>query len=85
MSGIELDEAEAAHLQALANRTGLSTKAVVREALEHYSSALDQAEEAPPYSAEEIAAIEEGLAAIERGDVISHEQVFAKLRDKYGA
>jgi predicted transcriptional regulator len=33
---------------------------------------------------EDIAAIEEGLADLERGDVVPHEEVVAGVRKKYG-
>jgi predicted transcriptional regulator len=32
----------------------------------------------------QIAKIEEGIAAADRGDVVPHDQVFAELRRKYG-
>ena len=33
----------------------------------------------------QIAKIEEGIAAADRGDVVPHDQVFAELRRKYGS
>lgn len=81
---IELDNEQEAQLKELAEGTGRSLDALVREALDFYFEALDQPEQSPPYSPEQIAAIEEGLAAAERGDVIPHEQVFERIRAKFG-
>lgn len=81
---LDLDEQETVRLRALEGRTGLSTGAVFREALAVYADALEQVKETPPYSTEEIAAIEAGLAEAERGELIPHEEVFAELREKYG-
>ncbi len=81
---IHLDDAQEARLKELAGRTGRSQDALVREAIAVYAEALDQAEHSPPYSPEEIAAIEAGLAAADRGEVSSHEDVFERLRRKYG-
>lgn len=81
---IDLDDAQEARLKELAGRTGRSPDTLVREALDIYAEALDQAEQSLPYSPEEIAAVEAGLAAAERGEVIPHEDVFERLRRKYG-
>lgn len=81
---IDLDEEHSARLKALSGRTGFSADAVLCEALEVFASALDQVEESPPFSAEQIAAIEAGLAAADRGELVPHEEVFAELREKFG-
>jgi|CXWL01.1.fsa_nt_gi predicted transcriptional regulator len=81
---IDLDAAQEARLKELSGRTGRSPGALVREALDVYAEALDQAEQTPPYSPEEIAAIEAGLTAADRREVSSHEDVFERLRLKYG-
>lgn len=38
---------------------------------------------AEPYTPEQIAQIEEGLAAEERGELIPHEEVMARLRERF--
>ncbi|OYW38774.1 MAG: hypothetical protein B7Z42_07455 [Brevundimonas sp. 12-68-7] len=38
---------------------------------------------AEPFTAEQIAEIEESLAQIERGETVSNEEVFAKLKERY--
>lgn len=81
---IHLDAGQEAWLRELAGRSSRSRDALVREALDIYAEVLDQAEQSPPYSTAQVAAIEEGLAAAERGDVTPHEQVVAEMRAKFG-
>lgn len=69
---IELDEFHAAELEALARRLQVSPGQVV-------ALALDQLTDEPQdYTPEQIAEIEKGLAEIERGEVVSHDEVIQK-------
>lgn len=81
---IELDDEHAALLNALTLQAGGEPGAVVGSALEFLADASLLSEDQPPLSAEQIAAIEAGLAAIERGELVPHEEVFAELRKKFG-
>lgn len=75
---IELDAFHAAELEALAVRMKATPGEVV-------SLALDQlCQEPAPYSPEQIAAIEEGLAQAEQGETIAQGALFARLDKKYG-
>lgn len=38
---------------------------------------------AEPFTPEQVAQIEEGLAQIERGETVSNEEVFARLKERY--
>jgi predicted transcriptional regulator len=75
---IELDDAEMAELQRMAHELHTTPEGVVRELVIDYTNS-------PPLTEAQRAAIEEGLAAIERGEVIPHAEVVAELRAKYGA
>lgn len=80
---VELDEKHSAILRALADQAGSDPSDVIGSALELLADASLFDEGQPPLSPEQIAAIEEGLAAAERGDVIPHEQVVAEMRAKF--
>jgi predicted transcriptional regulator len=81
---IELDEKYAGILNAIANQTGAAPGEVVGSALELLADATLFDDSQPPLTPEQIAAIEEGLAAAARGDLIPHEQVVAEMRAKFG-
>lgn len=75
---IELDAFHIEELEALTRRLGATPSQVI-------ALALDQLGHEPaPYSPEQIAAIEEGLAQIGRGETIAQDALFAGLDTKYG-
>ncbi|HCK83777.1 MAG TPA: hypothetical protein DHW63_04450 [Hyphomonadaceae bacterium] len=80
---VELDEKHAAILKALASQAGSDASDVIGSALELLADAALFDEGQPPLSPEQVAAIEEGLAALESGDVVPHEQVVAEMRAKF--
>lgn len=79
---VALDDDHAARLDGLARRTGLSAEAVVAEAPDAYAGALEESGRQPTLTPDEIAAIEAGLAAIERGEVVDHDDLFRRLEAK---
>ena len=81
---IELDDKHAALLEALTAQMQEKTGPVIAAALEVLAETALIGADQPPFTPEQIAAIEEGLVAIERGDVVSHETVFADMRAKFG-
>lgn len=81
---INLDDEHAALLESLVQQAGVDQSTVINSALDLLAEAVLFDEDQPPLAPEEIAAIEEGLAAVERGDVVSHEQVFERIRAKFG-
>jgi predicted transcriptional regulator len=66
---IQLTEQEQAQLQNVADRTGRNTQDVVREAI---SSFLQ-------HEREFIEAVEKGLASLDRGEHITHEEVISRI------
>ncbi len=66
---IQLTEQEQAQLRDVAQRTGRNTEDVVREAI----NALLQHEIAF------VKAVDEGLASLDRGEYISHEEITARV------
>jgi predicted transcriptional regulator len=81
---IELEEKHADILKALSNQAGVAPGEVVGSALELLADAALFSEDQPPLSPQQIAAIEEGLAAADRGDLVPHEDVFEEIRKKFG-
>ena len=81
---VKLGAAHSEKVEELAALTGVAPEQLVRDAIDAYVDAIGTVEAEPDFTPEQIAAIEEGLAAIERGDVVSHEDVFAALEAKYG-
>ena len=79
---IDLEEKHAALLEALKGQSGADTRDVVGAALELLADAA--LSDGTALSPEQIAAIEEGLAALERGEMVSHEDVVADVRAKLG-
>lgn len=77
---LELDEEHSERLKALAAEWQADAGDVVAAALDM----LDQAHAEPTFTPEQEAAIREGLAAIERGEVSSHPAVVAEMRAKFG-
>jgi predicted transcriptional regulator len=75
---IELDDFHAAELEALAAQLETTPGQVVALALDQFGH------EPQDYTPEQIAMIEEGLAQIARGEVVAHEELFARLDKKYG-
>ena len=69
---IELDDFHAAELEALAAQLQTTPGQVVALALDQFGHHPQE------YTAEQIAMIEEGLAEIERGEVVAHEDVKRK-------
>lgn len=70
----ELGDKQMAGLKAWANDAGLSPEELVREII------VSQIEDEDDFTAEERKAIEDGLAAIERGEVTPQAEVMAKAR-----
>ncbi len=81
---IDLDEKHARLLEVLAAQMQEKAGPVIATALEVLAETALIGADQPPFTPEQIAAIEEGLAAIERGDVVSHETVFADMCAKFG-
>lgn len=77
---IKLDDDRFAKLKAWAKDAGLKAEELACELLEQH---LDDAVHDDGFTPEQRAAIEAGLAAIERGEVVSQEDVFAKLEARY--
>jgi len=66
---IQLTEQEQAQLRDVAQRTGRNTEDVVREAI---NSFLQQ-------EIEFVEAVEKGLASLDRGEYITHEEVTSRI------
>ncbi len=66
---IQLTEQEQAKLRDLAQRTGRSTQDVLREAIDSF---LQQ-------EIEFVEAVEKGLASLDRGEYIAHEEVISRI------
>ncbi len=81
---IELDDKHAALLAALSAQMQAPSGPVIAAALEALAESALLDEDQPPLSPEQISAIEEGLAAIARGDLVSHETVIADMNAKFG-
>lgn len=81
---IELDEEHTDVLAHLSQKMGKAPDDVLRDAMAFYAMLVAEEGEGPPLTAVQIAQIEEGLEAARRGDVISHEQVVADIRAKFG-
>lgn len=81
---IELDDKHAALLAALSAQMQAPSGSVFAAALEVLAENALFSDDQPPLSPEQIAAIEEGLAAIGRGDLVSHETVVAEMNAKFG-
>jgi len=84
---VELDDEVVTKLSGLASVRGVSVEYLVAAGAEVIADDLQQGDELMQdheWSAEDVAAIEEGLAQIERGETIPHEQVMAEIKAKYG-
>ena len=84
---VELEDHVADKLSGLADVRGVSVEYLVAAGAEELADDLHEGDELAAnhqWSREDIAAIEEGLAQIERGETIPHEQVMAEIKAKYG-
>lgn len=79
---LEVDEDTAALFAKAASERQMPIEELVVGATEWLISD-DEMSAREPFTPEQIAEIEEGIAQIERGETISNEEVFAKLREKY--
>jgi predicted transcriptional regulator len=77
---VELDADTADALSKVANERSIPTESLIAAAAEWWL--VDQAAEGD-WSAEDIVAIEEGIAQLDRGESISHEEVMTAMRAKY--
>jgi predicted transcriptional regulator len=66
---IQLTEQEQAQLRDVAQRTGRNTEDVVREAINSFLQ----------HEREFVEAVEKGLASLDRGEYITHEEVTARI------
>jgi predicted transcriptional regulator len=66
---IQLTEQERAHLQDVAQRTGRSAEDVVRAAIHSFLE----------HEREFVEAVEKGLASLDRGEYITHEEVTSRI------
>jgi predicted transcriptional regulator len=76
---IELDKERLARLKAWAKEAGVPAEELASSLLEQQL----HEEAADDFTPDQRVAIEAGLAAIERGDVVPHDEVFAKLEARY--
>jgi len=76
---LQLDEAHAERLQALAADMQVDQGAVVAALIDQYGLAPT------PFTAEQEAALRAGLADAEAGRLADQDAVFARLEAKYGA
>ena len=84
---VELDDEVVTKLSGLASVRGVSVEYLVAAGAEVIADDLQQGDELMQdheWSTEDVAAIEEGLAQIERGETVPHEQVMAEIKAKYG-
>jgi predicted transcriptional regulator len=84
---VQLEDDVADKLSGLANVRGVSVEYLVAAGAEALADDLQERDEfadGHQWSAEDIAVIEEGLAQIERGETIPHEQVVADIKAKFG-
>jgi predicted transcriptional regulator len=75
---IELDDDVMAHVKAIATEGGQKVEDFLRDLVATHAG--PSAELTP----EQIAAIQRGLDAFENGDLVSHEEVFARIDAKLG-
>ena len=66
---LQLTPEEEAKLAGVAERTGRKTEELVKEAIDYYLR----------YDDEFVAAVEKGLAALDRGEYISHEELGSRI------
>jgi predicted transcriptional regulator len=66
---IQLTEQEQAQLRDVAQRTGRNTEDVVREAIHSFLQ----------HEIEFVEAVEKGLASLDRGEYITHEEVTSRI------
>jgi predicted transcriptional regulator len=81
---IDLDRKHASIVRELAARQGASADRVAEMALEILAVEALGGSHQRPLSDEEITAMKEALAEIERGEGIPHEQIVAELRVEFG-
>lgn len=82
MTTVEIDDKVSELLSEIAEKSGLPISEVLAGAVDMLWA--EWSREQPPLTAEQEAAIREGLDAIERGETTPHEEVMAKFRAKYG-
>lgn len=66
---IQLTEQEQAQLRDVAERTGRNTEDVIREAINSFLQ----------HEIEFIEAVEKGLASLDRGEYVTHEEVTSRI------
>ena len=66
---LQLTPEEEAKLAGVAERTGRKTEELVKEAIDYYLR----------YDDEFVAAVEKGLAALDRGEYMSHEELGSRI------
>ena len=84
---VQLADDVADKLSGLADVRGVTVEYLMAAGAEELADDLQEGDELAAnhqWSAKDIAAIEEGLAQIERGETIPHEQVVAEIKAKYG-
>jgi len=79
---IEVEDDIAQRFKAAADERGISLSELMVGFTEWELTQQDSMT-AEPFTAEQIAQIEESLAQIERGETVSNEEVFAKLKERY--
>jgi predicted transcriptional regulator len=79
---VQLDQATSEALAKAAAERSTKAEDLIAGATEHF---LAEQSVDPQWSAEDIAAVDEGLAQLDRGEGVPHEQVKAEMREKYGA
>ena len=84
---VELEDDVAVKLSSLAEVRGVSIEYLVAAGAEALAAELQEGDDATlghQWLAEDVAAIEEGLAQLDRGEGIPHEQVIAEIKAKFG-
>lgn len=79
---IELEDDLAERFQRAADERGIPLAELI-VGFADWSLHEQESMTAEPFTAEQVAQIEESLAQIERGETITNEEVFAKLKEKY--
>ena len=84
---VQLADDVADKLSGLADVRGVTVEYLMAAGAEELADDLQEGDELAAnhqWSAKDIAAIEEGLAQIERGETIPHDRVVAEIKAKYG-
>ena len=84
---VELEDDVVVRLSGLAEVRGVSVEYLVAASAEALAVELQQGDDlmsGHQWSVEDAASIEEGLAQLDRGEGIPHEQVVAEIKAKFG-